>query len=177
MVPPGMPGMAPGMAPPAGGAPAPALLSVGGGTGVQVDLAQPHFEADLEINDFGQHPRWKVRFSQQIRRLGLLAPAYTGVECHCCVQCQLSVNCTSPYNEPWSRVVMVALQRHGTSEANTTLPRVQIPIDWHRSYCIMPAEAMAEHYMFLASQEVHSTASISLQLASLPSAHGGAACR
>ena len=26
-----------------------------------LDVAQPHFEADLEINDFPQHARWKAR--------------------------------------------------------------------------------------------------------------------
>lgn len=41
-----------------GGAAAP--VSVGGGTGVQLDTASPHYEADLEINDFPQHARWKV---------------------------------------------------------------------------------------------------------------------
>ena len=41
-----------------------APISVGGGTGVQVDAASPHYEADLEINDFPQHARWKVRCRQ-----------------------------------------------------------------------------------------------------------------
>ena len=43
------------------GGSASAPLSVGGGTGVQLDTASPHYEADLEINDFPQHARWKVR--------------------------------------------------------------------------------------------------------------------
>lgn len=47
-----------------GGAAAP--ISVGGGTGVQVDVASAHYEADLEINDFPQHARWKVRPAQPL---------------------------------------------------------------------------------------------------------------
>ena len=39
-----------------GGAPA---SSAAAGSGL--DVAQPHYEADLEINDFPQHARWKAR--------------------------------------------------------------------------------------------------------------------
>ena len=37
---------------------APASSAAAGG----LDVAQPHYEADLEINDFPQHARWKARF-------------------------------------------------------------------------------------------------------------------
>ena len=37
-----------------------------------LDVAQPHFEADLEINDFPQHARWKVSTRLAVEAMGLM---------------------------------------------------------------------------------------------------------